>query len=202
MARLVWKAIHAVELIDAIEANTLEQLVPKKPAVYMWRRRLLAPSSCLSSADACHDWVRDMVSVPAATVSPRRLSHCVWTNGLRIGGGELTHEKQRTLRSVSIQPSQRRLLADYVEALTEFTAPIYVGQTVDLRHRVTTHLKGDTGLSEYVETQLGLSWNELDLRYLTLSGSTDLSDQARQLLELLELVTQRVLAPFGTERPG
>ena len=53
-----------------------------------------------------------------------------------------------------------------------------------------------------METQLGLSWTEIDFRYLVLSASAELSDDARSLLLLMELVTQRVLAPFGTDRPG
>ena len=37
MPRLVWKTLHASELVEAHESNTLEQLLPKKPAVYLWR---------------------------------------------------------------------------------------------------------------------------------------------------------------------
>ena len=202
MARLVWKVIHAAELGDALESSTLGQLVPRQPAVYLWRRKFIAPSSCRSSQEACQEWVKHVVGPPAATLTRRQLSHCVWTNGLQIGGGELTREKQQTLEDVSVQSERRRFLIDYIEALTEFTTPIYVGQAVDLRKRITQHLKGDTGLYEYVTGQLRLSWDDLELRYLIVSSSTHLSEDARLLLQLLELVTQRVLAPFGTERPG
>ena len=101
MARLVWKVIHATELSDALESRTLGQLVPEQPAVYLWRRRLVAPSSCRSSQEACQEWVTHVVGAPAATLTRRQLSHCVWTNGLQIGGGELTREKQQTLEEVS-----------------------------------------------------------------------------------------------------
>ena len=202
MARLVWKVIHATELSDALDSSTLGQLVPGQPAVYLWRRKLVAPSSCRSSQEACQEWVKHVVGAPAAALTRRQLSHCVWTNGLQIGGGELTRQKQQTLEEVSVQAERRRLLIDYIEALTEFTNPIYVGQALDLRKRITQHLKGDTGLYEYVTKQLRLSWNDLELRYLIVSSSIHLSEDARLLLQLLELVTQRVLAPFGTERPG
>ena len=202
MARLVWKVIHATELSDALESSTLGQLVPGQPAVYLWRRRLVAPSSCRSSQEACQEWVTHVVGAPAATLTRQQLSHCVWTNGLQIGGGELTREKQQTLEEVSAYAARRRLLIDYIETLTEFTNPIYVGQALDLRKRITQHLKGDTGLYEYVTDQLSLSWDDLELRYVIVSSSTHLSEDARLLLQLLELVTQRVLAPFGTERPG
>ena len=202
MARLVWKALHATELGDALESSTFDQLVPTQPAVYLWRRKLLAPNSCHSSHSACQDWVKQVVQPPAASLTRRPLSHCVWTNGLQIGGGELTPEKQETLNRVCSQSDRRRVLIDYIETLTAFTTPIYVGQATDLRKRIAQHMKGETALYEYVKDQLHLSWDDLELRYLPLSKSTDLSENARLLLQLLELVTQRVLAPFGTERPG
>ena len=202
MPRLVWKTLHASELVEAHESNALEQLLPKKPAVYLWRRRLVAPSSCLSSAETFRDWVMETVSIPAAHLTRRPLSHCVWTEGLQVGGGSLTGDKEQTLHSISGLGAQRRLVVDYVESLTEFTPPIYVGTAVNLKSRVSQHLRGETSLIGYVETQLGLSWTEIDFRYLVLSASAELSDDARSLLLLMELVTQRVLAPFGTDRPG
>ena len=72
MARLVWKVIHATELSDALESSTLGQLVPEQPAVYLWRRRLVAPSSCLSSQEACREWVTQVVGAPAATLTRRQ----------------------------------------------------------------------------------------------------------------------------------
>ena len=202
MARLVWKVLHATELSDALESSTLDQLLPTQPAVYLWRRKLLAPNSCRSSNSACHEWVKKVVQPPAATLTRRPLSHCVWTNGLQIGGGELTREKQETLHRICAQSDRRRVLIDYIETLTAFTTPIYVGQATDLRKRIAQHMKGETALYEYVKDQLRLSWDDLELRYLPVSKSTDLSENGRLLLQLLELVTQRLLAPFGTERPG
>ena len=203
MARLVWKVIHATELSDALESSTLGQLVPGQPAVYLWRRKLVAPSSCRSSQEACQEWVNTcrggtgccLDSPTAVTLClDQRLADRRW----RAYAGEATDPEG----GLCFKRTRRRLLIDYIEALTEFTNPIYVGQTLDLRKRITQHLKGDTGLYEYVTEQLRLSWEDLELRYLIVSSSIHLSEDARLLLQLLELVTQRVLAPFGTERPG
>ena len=202
MSRLVWKAILASELVEALENNALGDLLPRAPAVYLWRRRIIAPPRCTTSADACLDWIDEIATQPAARLNRRQLSHCVWNEGMQVGGGGLTTEKRSTLADVSAHPGRRRQLVNYTEALSQFTPPIYVGQANELRVRVSKHLKGETQLQSYVSDTLGLSWNDLELRYLVVSQSAQLSDDSRLMLELLELITQRVLAPFGTERPG
>ncbi len=170
--------------------------------MYLWRRRIVAPERSISSADACEEWINEVVEQPAARIKRKQLTHCVWTDGLQLGGGGLTPEKARTLDEAVRRADRRKLFVRYVEGLSQFTPPIYVGQTGDLRARVGQHLKGDTQLYSYVRDTLALAWEDLDLRYLQVSESASLSDESRVLLELLELITQRVLAPFGTERPG
>jgi hypothetical protein len=202
MPRVGWKSVSAVELVEASESQSLHELLPPAPAVYLFRRRISAPPTASSSAAICNRWIRDLTETATARLEKKQLSHCAWLDGFQVGGGGLTIEKLNVLDACLAVPSKRHLLVDYVETLSQFMPPLYVGQTVNLRVRVLSHLRRETGLDRYVREVLGLDWQDIDFRYLVMSQSAELSNEARALLELLEMIAQRIVAPFGTERPG
>jgi hypothetical protein len=121
---------------------------------------------------------------------------------LQIGGGGLTGDKLATAAAACEKRAVRETLIAFVESLSDFTPILYSGQTNSIAKRTLQHINGETGLQEYVYEVLGLSWEQLEMRYAVLGKPTDFSNEARSIQELFELVTQRVLAPFATERPG
>jgi len=126
----------------------------------------------------------------------------VWSEGIKIGGGGLTETKMKTLESISGNSQLRGFVINYLESLSQFCPAIYIGKSNNLRVRVKQHLDGETGLVAYIEDLLQLHWQDLQFQFFTTSKNTNMSDQAKATQELLELIAQRVLAPFATERPG
>jgi len=202
VTRLQWREVNATELVEALDDSSLGDLVPSASGIYLWRRRLAAPDLCEASAEGCIEWILSTTRQPAARLSRVPLSPCVWSDGLQIGGGELSREKMSALEAVASNRRVRKLLGDYVGNLSGFTPPIYIGQTNNINTRVKQHLKGETGLYGYVANDLGLDWNDLAFYFLILSIHTDLSEDAQTLQELLEMIAQNVLAPFATKRMG
>lgn len=197
-----WTALDAVDLLDARDEGRLSELVPASGGVYVWRRKLIAPPNCKVSRQKFCEWILELTSQPSARIARRSISHCVWTDGIQIGGGGLTEDKLATLEKVAASSSLRGFIIAFVESLSEFSPSIYIGEANDLRARVRQHLDGDTGLLAYITDLLNLRWQDLQFHFVITSKSTEVSDQAKAIQELLEMISQRSLAPFATQRPG
>lgn len=200
----VWKCIPGDELIDAYadSASSLSELVPQVSALYLWRRRIVYDPSILSTQQACMQWLEKLAEGPAAVLGRRPLAHCVTLEGLVLGGGGLSPEKDEALSLATQRRKMRDRVARIMESLTNFMPTLYIGETNDLKRRMQQHLRGDTGLKYYVESTLRLKWTDLEIHYLELSRSPDTSDEAKRIQKLLEFLAQRTLAPIGTVRPG
>ncbi len=202
MGRLTWTCFDVVDLVDAANNSRLVDCLPKQPGVYLYKRSLRCPPNCLTSSTDCFAWIKSLTSQPSARLGKRQINHCVWIDGLSIGGGGLTLTKELLASESCKNPKMRRLIVSFVESLSDYMPVIYAGQTDCLLTRTRQHLNGETGLYEYIREMLKLDWTDLELRFMPLAPTTDMSVDARAVQELLELVTQRILAPFATERPG
>lgn len=202
-AKVRWEAIDGAELYERYADGSLSDLVPEVTAVYLWRRVIRRLPGCTASSSACMDWLRSTAAIPVAELGPVALSHCATLKGLSIGGGGLTQTKEDAEAVHFVHNAKfRDYVVGFAESLSIFTPPLYVGQTDSLRRRVREHLAGASGLREYLQDTLGLSWQDTELFYVKTSASSIQSEKLRSLQEFLELLAQRALAPFATERPG
>ena len=197
-----WRLLPGPELVDALDERTLADIVPSASGIYIWRRSIRAPLNAQASSHDCSVWIAELTRQPAARLTRRPLSYCVWTEGLQIGGGGLSAAKDRTLRDAAEHRKIRRLLARFTESLSQFVPVIYVGEATSLFVRVRQHLRGETGLQQYIFDELQLTWNEMDLLYFILTRAEEPTDKARIIQQLFEMIAQRLLAPFATKRPG
>lgn len=197
-----WKCISGDELIDAYLESAISELIPLSSGLYVWRRRIVYDQECVSTPESCSEWLQRLVDKPSAVLHERALSHCVTLQGLTMGGGGLSVDKEKALSLVTEHRKMRERVVAIMASLTIFTPPIYIGETNNLRSRVQDHLGGKTGLKGYVEKELELRWPDLEFHYHELSSTTNTSIQAKRVQELLEFLAQRTLAPFGTVRPG
>ena len=198
---LKWTAISGSELIDARDEAKLEDILPESPAIYIWRRSVIAPPVCESSNQHFESWLTTLSGQPAARIARQALSNCVLMEGLQIGGGGLSEEKHRTVTQISGNRKIRKSVINFVESLSSYTPVIYLGQTNNLKVRVKQHLDGLTELHAYLTEMLGLKWPDTEFSFLKMS-SDSASPQGTSVRELLELISQRVLAPFAVKRPG
>lgn len=200
--QLSWTVQDAGELIDARAERNLAELLPAAPAIYLWRRKLTAPLVCRGSDREFRQWVKDTCQQPSARLSRRTLSYCVWFDGLQVGGGGLSADKEKTLEVLGASRKGREHVLSYIESLTALMPVIYLGQTDNLLARVRSHIDGTTGLRAYITDLLGLSWQDVDVWYVVTSPTGEGSEHGTAIRELLELIAQRIVAPFAVERPG
>jgi len=193
----LWKTIDFTILNEARD-DSLQNVVASCPAIYIWRRKFLGPSGGANNVEVFTKWVKELTSQPVAKVSSMYLNHCLSIEGVQVGGGGLTSKKDETLRSIC-SPGKRKFVIDFVQSLSVFTAPIWIGETGDLCKRVKQHLDGATDLKSYVKT-LGIDLSDLQLDYMPFSAEDD--SITSDLIKLFEMISQRILAPFGTQRPG
>lgn len=202
MASFNWTKVPGDELVDALSNGTLVEILPQCSALYVWKRRITVPSYALSSDQDFTKWISGVVEQKSGGISSCELAHCVTLHGLTIGGGRLTPEKERTLTWLASKRKARTYIANVVESLTEVAPPIYVGNANNLCVRMKQHLTDATDLSDYLRDTLELDWRDLELNFLLLDKKPAESNDSKKVQEFLELVSQRVLAPIGTKRPG
>ncbi len=196
---IAWTTIDGGDLLDARDEGRISDLVPFNAGIYLWRRKLVAPNSCKASGQAFCSWIVGLTQQASARMGRRSLSHCVWADGMQVGGGGLTDDKEETLKSIATNSKLRRIVISYVESLSEFCPPIYIGEANDLSERVKDHIRGDTALLPYVEGLLHLQIQDLQFQYFVTNKNPDVSVEAKAIQELLEIIAQRVLAPFATD---
>lgn len=199
-----WSSVSASDLIDLRDEGQLSEAVPPAPGIYVWKRHFdVAKAEQLPPQDL-QVWVQAVCAQAAARLPGAVITHCVRTDGINIGGGELPPDKLRMLDEVSHTAKKRRLLLRFIEYLSCFTPPIYIGQANDLQRRVREHLDGNTSLQSYVHQTLGLTWQDIVFFYLRTAPAPEATDAPTEeaFRELLELTAQRLLAPFAVRRPG
>ena len=186
-----WEFVSGGELEDTyIRQAFLQDLVPTCEAVYLWRRRLGAPSSALRDGDEFIRWLDSTMQVPTGEVRDQPLSHFVRLDQLTIQGRGLTVEKRRQLAAFTARPKMRRWLAHYIGSLRQFSPPLYCGETSDLAQRTRDHLGAETGFGQRVQQKKAPAWRELELAYYELGESRSDDDlRAKERRTLLEVVT-------------
>ena len=197
----MWHVVGGDELSDALSDGGLREIVPQASGLYIWRRRIIAETRATSSASAFCEWMSEVMSHPTALLGESTLSHCVTVAGLTVGGGSLTDDKLETMERAAAGRPMRDRMANLVCSLGQFLPPLYIGEANNLLERTKNHLRGETNLKPYLDT-LDLKWVDVELNYHQLARNVSGSSEAKQIQEMLELVAQRVLSPFGTVRPG
>ena len=193
----LWETFDFTTLNEAKNDN-LQNFVRCLPGVYIWRRKFLGPSGGANNIDVFTNWVKELTSQPVGKVSSMYLNHCMSIEGVQVGGGGLTPKKDETLSGIK-SPGIRKFVIDFVQSLSFYTAPIWIGQTGNLCQRVKQHLDGATELKSYVKT-LGIDLSDLQFHFFAFSAGGSPPDP--DFIKLLEMISQRILAPFGTQRPG
>lgn len=197
-----WKCLGGDEISDADNESSLPELIPRVSGLYLWRRRIICEGSTVSTSSVFSRWLERLADDPSGVLNERRLSHGVRLTGIRVGGGGLTADKRESLSIASENRRMRERVGGVMASLTQYMPPIYIGEANNLCSRISQHLRGETHLKDYIFESLGLHWGDVEVHYHELSSTINSSDRAKSLQELLELIAQRALAPFGTDRPG
>ena len=202
LAGLAWKGPFRGKDLAASPAQ-----LPSVPAVYLWRRGLSLGTDVATSSDGLLQSMRKLLQVPLISVGafnfrpserhPAQLrSNLLHFAGLAVGGGGLSPGKEDEWRDLlDHAPNRRALFAFLDRTLATFGPVVYVGETEDLRGRLSDHLERQSPLQKRLR-HLGIALEDCHLWHVTLG---DLDRAKRQAFE--QLVTELLIAPL-THRAG
>jgi hypothetical protein len=107
--------------------------------------------------------------------------------------------KEEALRTHAESEEFRRLLGDIVVRSSGLQSPLYVGQTVNLRRRVSQHLDPVSDLSVRLRS-VGIAIGDCVLVYTTIPPNPIFHQT--QTMTLIEEILSRVLRPGFVGRVG
>ena len=177
-------------------------VVPEEPAIYIWKRRINVSEHARATGSDFRDWVKDLVKSPFGKLTTIPLNPIITIDSMTIGGQVLTDKKVDTLKNLSKTSKGRAAIVKYLNSLSDQLPSIYIGETKNLRTRLNAHINGQTYLQGYLQ-ELGLEWDDVEVRFCRLEQMADselIEDES--VRTFIEMITQRLLAPFGTKRSG
>lgn len=186
-----WEFVPGAELEEAYALrSSLQDVVPRCQAIYLWRRQLSAPSGAIQDRSQFTDWLEQAMQAPTGEVRNQALSHFALLDHLTIRGQKLPAEKRKLLQKFTSKPENRKWLMQYVRSLAQFSPPLYCGETANLAQRTRDHVSGDTGFGQQVQDRSVPPWSELELAFCALGIARQGDDlRAKERRTLLEIVT-------------
>lgn len=194
-----WERIEATQ-IESYD-GALSDLVGSGPAIYMWKRHFKPSPSEMADSRTFMRWLNRVISAPVAELEGVKVSHFLSIRGIRLSG-DLTSEKVEYLHKMAAKPSGRRIISQFVSALSEQTPALYVGETDEVSRRVREHLDGRTGFGTIINLSDTLSWDDLEFHYMSLRVTQPDSDGAKQFRTALEQIAANVTIAGLTKRAG
>jgi len=175
--------------------------VPQKAGIYIWKRIISIPDSVRNESKAFTEWITSIIETPIGLLENKYLTDIITLMELRFGGKPLSETKQNTLRAFSKSPNNRSEAVRFIKSLNAFTPPLYIGETNNLQRRFKDHLAADSDLTRYIQ-KLGMDWQDLSVKYITITDQQVDDVEIKEKLEFFEMISQRMLGPFGTRRSG
>lgn len=197
-----WKFVHGGDLTNRSSA-ILD--IPTQGGVYAWRRGVRADPLAESNRSKFQTWLEQELQKTTTAITEHRHG-LIHFDAIRMSSQGLTEEKKRYLEDFFNHFPERaasRALTFYFSQATYITPPFYIGHAVNLRDRVTNHIRNKTGLWPYVEKYLSLSIEDCAFCYIEIPNEGFSSDEDyAKFLALVEYFLQSTSTPFATQRLG
>ena len=203
--KLSWETVDGTDLYDAYTRHdSLSELLPESPAIYLWRRVCHVPPQALRTSEDFLSWLDDFVQLPSAEIVGRRLSHFAVLDKMSIRSPGITPTKRHQFHELMRDEGPRRWLMHYLQVVDAFAPPLYCGETSDLANRAREHIGGETAFGSRIQSQeLKDPWSHLQLSFLQIKVTYGPKDKrTRQFRELLELITTALSIAGYVSRRG
>ena len=194
-----WQRVRGDDLVEGYESGTLEEILPERSVIYLWKRNLRCHNNESDTAERLTRWLAKQFRIPNGRVVESQISHMIHVPVLELRPGELPPQRQRLFTKYFRRPSNRRYLTNYLEGVALHLPALYVGESGNLLRRTREHLHGESQFGSTVAKDPDLSWIDLDLFYWDLSEA---DEDENQLRKAIELVTTAVTIGGFTRRPG
>ncbi|MFP3881922.1 MAG: hypothetical protein ACLFWH_06340 [Actinomycetota bacterium] len=196
---LGWSVARGPELVEGLASSELGDVLPKRSAVYMWKRNLQGIRPLSTDADTLVQWLDTQISVPHGRVASQQVGHFIALGHVELRSPSLSPQKRESLRRFAQQNQNRRWLITYLAELAQHAPALYVGETGNIRTRAAAHLRGDTDFGQEMGALENLEWEDVDLYYYDLGPPRRESGELRKAIEY---ITTAFSIGAYTRRPG
>lgn len=190
----MWKRIDADILLAEYENNSsLEFVLPKSPAVYMWKRN---PTFGLNPHNqvALKMSIEKMLTEVFAATESISVTYNVSINGMLLKSPGLPEAKKEALSSILVTADGRKAVLSYLDSIRDHLPSLYVGEAENLAKRIREHL-----LNSDFKTRLKKR-SSLEIQQLSLYYKDSSSDKVERELE--ESITTMLTGGWLVARQG
>ncbi|WP_139363085.1 hypothetical protein [Gordonia sp. IITR100] len=183
----LWASQPGEALYDALRVDEgIDDLIPRTPAVYMWKRTLRPDIVARSDPSAFIEWIDKLCSSPYGQIIDTQLNHFLAVQSIELSGRGLSKDKRGYLRTFLSDERARRWMTEFLAGLDNHLPSLYVGETGNLVTRVAEHIEGQSSFGQIINTSTQLDWRDLTLHYCIVRATDELASKvARQTLEYL-----------------
>jgi hypothetical protein len=192
------EAISGTDLVRALQAGNLGDLLPKQSAIYLWKLRV-KPEVARQNGQGLLEHMDRIASLPQGRLSDIPLGRGLLIQDFLLGGTGLTDKKREELAKLVRTPKGATFVWRYLMFLQTQIPAIYVGETGDLPRRIKEHLDGATDFGGTVIADPDLEWEDLMLEFVRMGEPADDGAPPRRALEYL--ATLLTISSY-TQRPG
>lgn len=197
----LWVQESGAELKQLYDGGeSLGILLPRQPAVYIWKLTLTPDVLQKADPNEYTDWLNRLCSAPLGIVRDTQLSHYLHLSNIELRGRGLPDSKRRFFRSFLSNLTARRWMTQYLAELSTHLPALYVGEADNLQQRVRQHIAGESQFGAQIAAMGELNWQMMSLFYVKVdNGDSNAAAAARRSLEYL--TTSLTIAGY-TSRPG
>lgn len=196
----LWRSELGEDLVNQLEvADNLNGLLHNKPAIYLWKVRMIPTPAQRASGLSYAAWLNSLCETPVGRLINKQLGF-MRINDLEIRGDGLTRDKLLFFQEFLSSHGGRTWMTRFLRGLNQHLPALYVGETQHLAVRVRQHIVGDSDFGGKVIENLNLSWQQLELYY----ASVEHPDETRATLarRSFEYLTSCVTLAGFTNRRG
>lgn len=197
MTQASWKRMDGASLLSSLADGSIDDFFNPVPGIYAWRLNLAYPSFDPIRGAAILANFTSLFQYPTANTSRRYLSHSIVLKGLEISPKPMEEKKRRELESfIKRNPANADWFQKYLASVSQQMPNLYVGQTIDLRQRIKTHVSGGTDFGEYILNDWPGTFENLYLEWLEIPGA------GSSTLQVMEYIAQTFTISGLSKRAG
>ena len=200
----LWKSLDCSDpkVNDSAWTGIIKEAIsPKKSGIYMWQLKFGVELDPNESKTNFYDKLENELKKGTGIIDSCAIVPSLHIVETRIGGGSLTEAKKKFLLGHYSTIKAIKNIKAFMTSLNTYAPIIYVGKAEDLQQRLLSHVQPGSDLSIYIKDSLQRDWRYLTLHYYELDEK-NYGEHANELIEALEMITQKALSPHGVKRQG
>jgi len=204
-----WHSVPVEDLVNGLETpdvlgavGPLGRYLDELPAIYMWKLKVNT-----AELEEAEDWnalfeeIDKRLQIPFGKINNKLVDRLDLGDSY-IRGKAVTNTKKEKLKDNYDFDSTKKHIIGLTKILDSHTPSLYVGQTINLRKRITDHLRGESqNFGGIVSASPQLEFKDMHL-YFCYFEELENAEEGDALLTTLEWITTMVTFGGYNRRDG